>query len=641
MRTPPFDSDAFVWHRSARKRRSRGFIEPPRWRRKTRTTWQALAKACAVSTLQPELPDASFYLALTLEDLDQSEAALTCFVRAADVAPERYEVQHRLALALARAGQLDRAVPHYQAALALKPQELETLVELSAALRGLKRSDGAVAMARRAVTASPHSARAHYELAQALYSHERVPDLGQALVHYREATQRDPRSAEAHFGLACALVDVGALSEGLEHFRTVLRLDGQHLAAASNVAYLTVFDPESTAESALSAARNCDRTHGLPLSSRAAPPRRERSPERRLRVGFVGVFQGHAQSFFLAPLFAHHDRTQLELYGYAINARRDGTSALLREHLRELRDISGLTDGEAAALIQNDAIDVLIDFNMHMAGTRLRVFAEKPAPVQMCWLAYPGTTGLSAMDYRITDPIMDPEGAPFSLYSERSLRLPDAFWCFDPLTETPNVSDLPAHKNGYVTFGSFNAFWKTNPALFELWASVLHAIPESRFVLLTPGAEAERRAREAFAKSGITASRLAFVPRRDRPEYLAGHAAIDIALDTLPYSGHTTTLDALWMGVPVVTLVGETAAGRAGLGVMHSVGLPELVANTPKEFVACAQRLSADLPALSALRGALRDKLRGSVAMDGARFAKHFEAALRGAWREWCSSGPQ
>jgi predicted O-linked N-acetylglucosamine transferase (SPINDLY family) len=238
----------------------------------------------------------------------------------------------------------------------------------------------------------------------------------------------------------------------------------------------------------------------------------------------------------------------------------------------------------------------------------------------------------------LTDATMDPEGAAHARYTERSLRLPDAFWCYDPLTEGPTVSEPPALTNGYFTFGSFNAFWKTNPYVFALWSKVLEAVPGSHFVLLAPNAEAERCALEAFAKEGIDAARIQFVPRRSRLDYLAGHAALDVALDTLPYSGHTTTLDALWMGVPVVTLVGQTAAGRAGLSVMRCVGLPDLATESEAEFVDRARRLSEDLPALAQLRAGLRQQLLTSVAMDSARFAVNFEAALREAWHAWCAS---
>ncbi len=600
---------------------------------------EAAAVLVRAVNLRPDLPEASFNLAMTLEDLGQTEGALTCLVRAADVAPERFETQLRLGQALLKVGEPARAVPHYQAALALKSDSLEVLLDLAEALRALKRSDGALVMARRAVALAPSSANAHCELARAFSTHERAKDLGQAIAHCRKAILLNPKLVDAHYGLACALVDVGAIDEGLEHFRTVVRLDPKHHVAQSNIAYLSVFDPAVSAAAALEAARAWSKAHAAPEDT-SLQHAHDRTPGRRLRVGYVGIFQNHAQAFFLEPLFSHHDKTQFEVFGYAINERKDSSTERFRGHLTQLRDVSTLEDAELAALIREDGIDVLVDFNMHMAGTRLRAYAEKPAPVQICWLAYPGTTGLPQMDYRITDATMDPEGAPHSLYSEQSLRLPDAFWCYDPLTDGPAISDPPALQNGYVTFGSLNAFWKTNPDLFALWAKVLKAVPGSRFVLLTAGPESERRALEAFAKQGIEASRIQCVSRRARDEYLAGHGAFDIALDTLPYSGHTTTLDALWMGVPVLTLVGKTAAGRAGLSVMRCVGLPELVTETELEFVQRAQQLSQDLSKLTELRRTLRERLRTSVAMDGARFTAHFEAALREAWRAWCERAP-
>jgi predicted O-linked N-acetylglucosamine transferase (SPINDLY family) len=594
---------------------------------------EVLTRAVA---LRPELPESSFNLAMTLEDLGHTEAALTCLIQAADVAPERFEIQHRLARALVKVGDRSRAVAHYQAALALAPQSLDALLALSAALRALKRSDGAIAMAKRALALAPDSARAHCELARALAKHERDRDLASVLEHCHAALKLDDELVDAHFELACALVDLGMLGEGLEHFRAVLRLSPGHVTARSNIAYLSVFDPDSSPGTALQAAEDWAQIHAAPLALRAEPHRNERSPQRRLRVGYLGIFQEHAQAFFLAPLFAHHDHLRFEVFGYGINPQHDAVTARLRGHLDHFRDASALKDAETAELIRNDAIDVLIDFNMHMANSRLCCFAERPAPVQICWLAYPGTTGLPAMDYRITDEAMDPDGAAHALYSERSLLLPDAFWCYDPLSDEPAVTEPPALTNGFVTFGCLNTYWKTNAALFALWANVLKAVPDSRFVLLTPTAEAKRRALLAFEKGGIVASRIECVPRRSRRDYLAGHAAFDIALDTLPYSGHTTTLDALWMGVPVLTLVGKTAAGRAGLGVMRCVGLPELVTETERQFVERAQELSRDLPRLRALRAGLREQLEASVAMDGARFAKNFETALRGAWQAWC-----
>jgi len=589
-------------------------------------------------SLKPDMPEASFNLAATLSELGQAEAALTCLVRAADVAPERYAIQFRLAQALAEAGDLSRAVPHYQTALALNPQSVEALLAISAALRELKRSDGAVAMARRALLMAPKSAAPHVELARALAGHERAALLPEAEEQFREALRLDPRSVDAHFGLGCLLVDSGRVGEALEHFRSVVSLAPRHAVAAHNLAYLSVFAPSVSSGDSLVAARAWAKTHAAPLKSRITPHTNERSPERKLRIGYLGIFQDHATGFFFSPLLEHHNRSQFELFAYSINAKHDATTERHRTRVDHFRDISATSDRDVATMIREDGIDILVDFNMHMANSRLAVSAEKPAPIQICWLAYPGTTGLDTVDYRISDETMDPEQTTGEIYSERVLRLPESFWCYDPLSDGPELCEPPALKNGHVTFGSLNAYWKTHPALFERWSKVLQAVPNSHFLLYAPNAENERLALAEFAKHGIDTSRIHFQGRVARPDFLAAHNAMDIGLDTLPYSGHTTSLDGLWMGVPIVTLIGATAAGRMGLSVLRSVGLPELVAETESQFVEIAVNLSRDLPALTALRAKLRTQMRASIAMDGAGFARHFEAALRRVWIDWCDS---
>jgi len=273
---------------------------------------------------------------------------------------------------------------------------------------------------------------------------------------------------------------------------------------------------------------------------------------------------------------------------------------------------------------------------MHMAGTRLRTFAEKPAPVQICWLAYPGTTGVDGIDYRVTDPYLDPPGAPLP-YAEASLWLPHCFWCYDPGGVGPSVGELPALAQGHVTFGCFNNFMKLNREVFALWARVLVATRGSRLLLRAPEGWARDFASGVLEEHGVAREHVEFVGMQNRHDYLATHRKVDIALDSFPYNGHTTSLDAFWMGVPVVTLVGDTVAGRAGLCQAHNLGLPELVASTPDQFVDIATALAGDLPKLSALRQALRARLVGSPLMDAAGFTRDMEGLFREAWRRYCS----
>jgi len=366
-------------------------------------------------------------------------------------------------------------------------------------------------------------------------------------------------------------------------------------------------------------------------------------PNRRLRVGYVSAdFRWHCQRFFVVPLFTHHDRGQIEIFCYSNVRDPDAMTDRIRGLAGHWRDIVGLDDASAAQTIRKDRIDILVDLTMHMDGNRLPLFARKPAPVQVCWLAYPGTTGMTAMDYRVTDRFLDPpERSTEEAYSERSIRLPDTFWCYDPLTEEPEVGPLPAKASGHVVFGSLNNFCKVNDALLDLWARVLRETAGSRLVLMAPPGDARRRVLGTFAKHGVESGRIDLAGKMPHAEYLGLYRRIDICLDPVPYNGHTTSLDAFWMGVPVVTRVGDTVVGRAGLCQAMNLGLPELVATTSDEYVAIAVALAGDLERLERLRASLRSRMRSSPLMDGARFARNLERAYREIWQRWCEGDRQ
>jgi predicted O-linked N-acetylglucosamine transferase (SPINDLY family) len=265
------------------------------------------------------------------------------------------------------------------------------------------------------------------------------------------------------------------------------------------------------------------------------------------------------------------------------------------------------------------------------------VFARKPAPVQVTWGAYPGTTGLETIDYRLTDAYLDPADSDVSCYAESSIRLPDSFWCYDPLSDEPAVSPLPALANGFITFGCFNNFCKVNEPTLRIWAQVLAAVGSARLMLLAPEGHARAFTLRVLEHGGITPERITFVSRRpSRRHYLEFYHLIDIGLDTAPYNGHTTSLDSYWMGVPVVTLAGPTIVGRAGVSQLQNLNLRELIAKTPEEFVSIVAELAGDMPRLAHLRSTLRQRLQASPLMDSRRFARNVEAAFRDMWRRWC-----
>ncbi|HWP08504.1 MAG TPA: hypothetical protein VNN72_22330 [Polyangiaceae bacterium] len=330
----------------------------------------------------------------------------------------------------------------------------------------------------------------------------------------------------------------------------------------------------------------------------------------------------------------------MEVYCYSSAENPSPETALIRACADVWREVTELDDAALCEVIRRDQIDILVDLTMHLKGRRVLAFARRPAPIQICWLAYPGTTGLDAMDYRLSDPYLDPPDADTHVYSEETIRLPDSFWCYDPLTEVPEVSPLPALTKGRITFGSLNHFRKVNEGVLRLWARVLRAVPESRLVLVAPEGSARSRVHSLFEQAGVHHERIEFVGRCARLDYLARYREIDIGLDTFPYNAQTTSLDALWMGVPTVTLVGETVVGRAGVSLAMNLGLPELIATTEEEYVRTAKALASDLEHLSGLRCTLRARLQQSPLMDAPRFARHLEAAYRSVWRRFCAKSP-
>ena len=361
------------------------------------------------------------------------------------------------------------------------------------------------------------------------------------------------------------------------------------------------------------------------------------TPTAALRIGYVSPdFREHCQSFFTIPLLSNHDREAFEIFCYPHVRRPDAITERIRGCAEVWRSILGMTDDQAARIIREDRIDILVDLTMHMAHGRPLIFARKPAPVQVAWLAYPGTTGLSAMDYRLTDPYLDPPGLNDQFYSETSIRLPDTFWCYDPLDAELAVNALPAQAHGHITFGCLNNFCKVNEQVLRLWAQVLKTVDRSRLMLLCPEGSHRQPLLDLLQREGISPDRIELLAFRPRPQYLELYHRIDVGLDTFPYNGHTTSLDSFWMGVPVVTLVGQTVVGRAGLSQLTNLGLTELIAQTPEQYIQIATDLAGDLPRLAELRRTLRARMQASPLMDAPRFARNVEAAYRQMWRNWC-----
>jgi predicted O-linked N-acetylglucosamine transferase (SPINDLY family) len=347
-------------------------------------------------------------------------------------------------------------------------------------------------------------------------------------------------------------------------------------------------------------------------------------------------FRQHVLGRNILPLFEHHRRGDFEIICYAAVSHPDELTEEFRKRSDQWRNILELSDDTLAKTIWEDRVDILVDLAQHSAGNRLPVFAREPAPLQVSFGGYPESTGLDAIKYRISDRWLESEIGDGR--SEQVFLL-ESFWCYEPCGANVAVNPLPALQHGRITFGCLHHFSKLNEPTLRLWAKVIRRLPDSRLVMLAPPGGHRQRVLDILLQQGIAAHRIQFAEPCSREAYLELYHRLDIVLDTLPYNGHTTNLDALWMGVPVVSRCGQTRVSRGGLSILNNAGLPELVAHSDEEFVDIAAGLALDLPRLTTLRQSLRTRLEASVLMDAPRFTRDIEAVYRTLWRQWCERG--
>jgi len=546
---------------------------------------------------------------------------------------------NNLGAALREKGQFDEAAAACRQALQIKPDYADAWWNLALALHRLGHFEEAVGAYRQLLQLRPDAAEAQLNLGDAL---REQGQMDEAMAAYRQALELRPDSAEAWNNMGAVLARQGQIGQAVEAYRQALELKPDQAWVQSNLIYALHFHPAHDTGTIAEEQGRWSRQFAEPLRQLHAPHANDRNPERRLRVGYVSPdFRGHVIRHFLTPLLESHHRTHIEIYCYASVRRPDKITERLKEAADVWRDALAWPDEVLARRIREDQIDILVDLTLHMADNRLLVFARKPAPVQISWLGYPASTGLREMDYRLTDPWMEPEkGAPWSESVETPIRLPASWCCFDPIDEYPEPGELPALRAGYITFGSLNNFSKVNEGVLALWAAILRAVEGSRLLLHCPAGETQSRVRQWFGARGIAAHRLELVSwTAARATFLRLFEQIDVALDPFPYNGGTTTCEALWMGLPVVTLAGETAISRAGLSLLSNIGHPEWVARSAAEYVDIAQSLSRDPARLAQLRATLRKRMKASVLMDAPRFARDVEAAYRSMWKRWCAAG--
>jgi predicted O-linked N-acetylglucosamine transferase (SPINDLY family) len=549
---------------------------------------------------EPGNADAVYNLGNALHGLGQLGEAAERYGEAVRIRPDYAEAWNNLGNVRKELGEFQSAAEAYESALRIRPEFVDAINNSACLLRTLGRLEEAEAVLREGISNHTHAA---------LYDN-----------------------------LGNVLKDAGRLEEALEAFRKSLELDPTAAATHSNLAYSLSFQVED-GQPILEECLRWNQRHGEPIPVESRTPlvaEATRSLE-RVRVGYVSPdFREHCQALFTVPLLSNHDHDRFEIFCYSSISRPDHITRRLAGYADVWRDVRPLDDAALADQIRNDGIDILVDLTMHMADGRPLLFARKPAPVQVAWLAYPGTTGITAMDYRLSDPRLDPPGCFEQHYSETTVLLPDAFWCYDPLVDGPPdslaVNALPALSRGHLTLGCLNNPCKLTDHTLRLWSGVMRSLPHARLLLMTPTGSPRRHLQQRMNACNLPVDRIDFVPHQPREKYLKTYHQIDLGLDTFPYNGHTTSLDSFWMGVPVITRVGKTCVGRGGLSQLFQLDLLELAADSDEAFVACAVELAGDLPRLAKLRRELRPRLQQSPLMDGPRFAANIESAYRRMW---------
>ena len=595
--------------------------------------------------------------------------ALPALRRASELAPKDWSIWDNLGLALQRHADFSGAAQAFRASLELAPNQAG--VWSNAAANELESGNWAEALrlAREAVRLAPDLAVAHLNAGNALSAAGRrseaedafvralalTPNLGPALLSLgreqglrgnvdaaiattRRALAIDPGYAEAHVNLASYLNSLGDVAAAADHYRRALELQPDLTGAWSGDLYCALHDEHRSPEDIFAAHRKFGERIEAPFVANRVRHALSADPDRRLRLGFVsGDLRDHPVARFLEPVWRTLDRDRFELLAYDVQPASDAASARLRELAAQWTNAATMPDAELDSRIRADRIDILFDLSGHTAGGRLPVFARRPAPIQVSWIGYPGTTGLSAMDYRLVDRIAAPPGRFDHLFTERLAYLP-FMSVFDRPHNLGECAEPPMLGAGRITFGSFNRVNKLADRTVKLWARVLERIPSARLLIgALPDPRVAEQLRQRFGAAGIGQERLELRPRLELAGYLKLHDEVDILLDTLPFSSGTTANFALWMGVPTLTLAGDSLIQRLGASRMAAARLDAFIAESEDDFVARAVDWSRRPDELARIRAGLREHMQASAAAQATELSRALEDRLRQMWRRWCA----
>lgn len=560
------------------------------------------------------------------------------------IEPANADALNNLALICLERGHGDEAARLARRAVKTAPQSPEAHCTLGNALQTLNRNDEAILSYRMAIRLRPKMVAAYRNLGLAMLAAGRPSD---AMASFEAALEIQPSLVAAHRGMAEASLALSLPKRAIKNYEAALRLEPGSPAVRSNLLMcLNYVDPISP-EEVYAAHTLWERFHGLDRTELAPKPNNTPRADRRLRVGYVSPdFRRHSVYFFVRPMLGAHDREKVETFCYADVRKPDDFTRDLKAHSDHWIPVDGIDDVALANRIRIDGIDILVDLTGHTAKNRLKMFASKPAPIQVSWLGYPNTTGLGAIGYRITDWIADPHESEDRFYTEKLIRLPRCFVCYRPPQDLPDVSPSPYEKLGRISFGSFNDLNKVTDSVIHLWARLLISVADSTLLLKARQLSdpvVQGRVLAQFESAGIERDRISLLGHvPSQRDHLAAYANVDIALDTFPYNGTTTTCEALTMGVPVVTVSGGRHASRVGASLLNAANCRDLVAENAAAYAEIAAGLARDSERLRKERLRLRDRFLASQICDAGDFAAAMERAYRDMWRIWCDqqAGP-
>ena len=544
--------------------------------------------------LRADFPQAWGNLGVVAGDLGLWQESLQAYHEALRLQPNFAEMYNNLGwFLMVRLSRHDEARPHFEKALALRPVFTQAMKNLGEACR-------------------------------------LAGELESAEIWLRKAMSLAPNNHEHWNNLAAICKDAGRMNEAKEHFEHAIELEPREHRIYSNMLLALVHDPGTSAKDHSAKAFGWDARHAAAVTP--LQPSEPKSGSERLRIGFVSAdLRRHAVAYFVEPLWREMDGERFEIVAYSNSLVEDDVTKRLMGYVKTWRNVVSLDDQTLAKRIREDEIDILVDLSGHTAGNRLLAFAYKPAPVQVTWLGYPASTGMAAMDWRISDPYAEPQGMTEHLNREQLWRLPEVFCVYRSGENSPEViAHPPAEDVGHITFGSMNNFAKVTDQVIALWSRLLKEVPDSKLLLEIKGIEQEKFRKDVeqrFAAHDVGAHRLILLPRRAEHQY-ALYNRMDIALDPFPCNGGTTSMDCLWMGVPFVTLEGRHFVSRMGVTLLSNVGLSELIAQDEDEYVHKARRLAQDRAYLKRLREGLRERVVASPLMDAKRFTRHLEEAF-------------